>query len=181
MANRDGSVDSRSHTSTAGLRGGFASTRPAALYVGTAVAVVWDVVAFVHLFHAPLVGEGVGFWWPWAWLLLATVPLGLSNKSGRATPWWTWALLGIGVLAVASATKGIALSIWAALAIVVWPDQGRPWWLVFGGLAIIHALAQWGLFLTWWHLPTIITIAITWVTGLGMLVSVRGSNWRSAA
>ncbi len=54
MANRDRSVDSGAHPSTGGLRGGFANTRPMVLYVGTAVAVVWDIVAFVHLFHFSL-------------------------------------------------------------------------------------------------------------------------------
>ncbi len=83
MANRDRFVDSGSNPSTGGLWGGFASTRPMVLYVGTAMAVAWDIVAFVHLFHVSLSGASVNFWWPWALLLLATILLGWSNWHGR--------------------------------------------------------------------------------------------------
>lgn len=180
LADRDRAVDSGLTLSAAGLRGGFARSRPVALYVATMVAVLWDVFAFVHLFHVQFFGGSIGFWSPWAWLLLATGLLAWSNRHGRAAPWWTWALLGIGILAVAGATENTALSIWAALAIAVWPREGHPWWIALGVLAAIHVAAQWGLFLTWWHLPTFVTLDMLWVTGLGMLVSVRGSNWRSA-
>ena len=128
MANRDRSVNSGSNPSTGGLRGGFANTRPMVLYVGTAVAVAWDIVTFVHLFHFSLSGVSVSFWWPWVWLLLATILLGWSNWHGRMTPWWAWALLGIGVFAVAATTEGTALSIWGALILAVWPRHGHPWW-----------------------------------------------------
>ncbi len=184
MANRDRFVDLGSNPSTGGLRGGFANTRPMVLYVGTAVAVVWDIVAFVHVFHFSLSGASVSFWWPWAWLLLTTIVLGWLNWRGRTTPWWAWALLGIGVFTVAATTEGTALSIWGALTLAVWPKHGHPWWSVLGGLAIIHAVIQWGLLLSVWHLPllpTFINIDLMWATGLGMLISARGSNWHTAA
>jgi len=179
MASRDGSVKSELNPVSAGLRGGFANTRPRGLYVGTAAAVIWDVVAFVHLFHVAFPGTSVSFWWPWAWLFLATITVGWSRRYGHPTPWWAWALLGIGVLTVAATTEGTALSIWGALALAVWPRQGHPWWSALGGLAILHAVIQWGLLMTVWHLPTFISIDFLWVTGLGMLVSARGSNWHS--
>lgn len=180
MANQDRFVDSESNPSAGGLQGGFANTRPMVLYVGTTVAVVWDIVAFVHLFHFSLSDASISFWWPWAWLLLATILLGWSNWHGRTTPWWAWALLGIGVLVVASTTEGTALSIWGALTLAVWPRQGHSWWGTLGGLAIIHAVIQWGLLLAVWHLPIFISIDLMWATGLGMLISARGSNWHRA-
>lgn len=178
--NSSDSVGSELGVAMVGLRGGFATTRPVALYVGAVVAVIWDVVAFVHLFHFSFIGASLGFWWPWAWLLMATIAVGWSNRDGRVIPWWLWVLFGIGILAVAGAAMDTGLSIWAALAIAVWPRRGHPWWVALGVLALIHALAQWGLLMTQWHLSIAITMDILWVTGLGMLVSARGSNWRSA-
>jgi len=183
MARHDGASNSALRSHHTGLRGGFAQTRPRVLYVGTALAVIWDLVAFVHLFHlaVPVLGASANlwWWWPWAWLLLALGMAGWTSRNSRPTPWWAWSALGIGVLTVASATDGTALSIWGAMAIAVWPRQGHPWWMALGGLALLHALIQWGLLMTAWHFPTFISLDLLWVIGLGMLVSVRGSNWNA--
>lgn len=160
--------------------GGFAVTRPAGLYLAAAVAVGWDIAAFTHLFHITLGHASVTLWWPFVWLFAAIMVTGRINQLGSATPWWAWVMLGIGILAVASDGGGMALSVWMSLAIVVWPDKGRPWWGLLVIFAMIHALAQWGLLLTWVHLPTFVTLAVWWITGLGMLFSVRGSNWRES-
>lgn len=180
VEHRDDTVDAAVNPSAARLRGGFAGTRPVTLFVGAAVAVIWDIIAFVHLFHFTFPGVSLGFWWPWALVLGAAIALGWTNRPGRSTPWWLWALLGIGIVAIAGATEATALSLWVALAIAAWPNEGRPWWIALGVLEAIHALAQWGLFMSWAHLSTSITMGILWGTGLGMLVSARGSNWQSA-
>lgn len=179
MASRDSIEHGEENPFIPGLRGGFTQTPPWGLYVGTALAVIWDMMAFVHWFHVSFPGSSANVWWPLAWLFLALIVVGWSRGTKVSTPWWAWALLGIGVLAVSAATDGTALSLWGALVIAVWPRQGHPWWIALAGLAMLHALIQWGFLMSAWHLPTFVSLGLLWVTGLGLLVSARGSNWHT--
>ncbi len=152
---------------------------PTALYIGTAVAAVWDAVAFNHLFHIHAQIPWV-IWWPWAWLFLATVLVGLRNRRGGSRALWACAVLGFGIPAVGFYSDATSLSFFTALGLVAYTSRGRPWWIPLAALATLHALAQWAMGSLWWHASPAIALVTVWVSGIGIIVSTRGSGFRSA-